>query len=240
LDSGDLVVVDHEWGGSFSAEVLVVDKNIEGQEPVGRVSRKVTARDREIILNNQEKEREILKEIKAEARKMELPMKISEARVSLNEKCLVVAFVSDSRVDFRELVRSLSNRLQKTVRFQQIGSRDEARKIGGYGICGKEVCCKKFPGCLKSISTEMARCQMVSHRGTERISGACGRLMCCLGFEADQYQEILQEMPKKGRKVSVDDKKGKIIEILPLTEEVRVEMEDGTVIKAKKDEIKNS
>ncbi|MDZ7611246.1 MAG: regulatory iron-sulfur-containing complex subunit RicT [Candidatus Moranbacteria bacterium] len=238
VEAGDVLVIEHEWGGSLLAEVLVSQKSLEGEEPVGRASRKASSQDREMVLNNQKREKEILKEIKQEVREAELSMKVSEARLSLDGNCLIVAFVAEGRVDFRELVKNLSNRLQKTVRFQQIGSRDEARKIGGYGICGREVCCKKFPGCLKSISTEMARCQLVSHRGTERISGACGRLMCCLGYEANQYQEMLKDMPEKGERVIIEGKEGEVVELSPLLEEVKVKLSDGTVVKTKKDKIK--
>jgi cell fate regulator YaaT (PSP1 superfamily) len=233
-ENGDLLVVSHNWGGNFLAEVLVKDKNIEGEDPVGRAFKKAENQERETVLENKEKEEKFLKEIKNETRKKELPIKISEVRISLDEKCLVTAFVAEGRVDFRELVRELSNKFQKTVRFQQIGSRDEARQLGGYGICGREVCCRKFPGGLKSISAEMARCQLVSHRGTERISGACGRLMCCLGYESEQYQEIMKNMPEKGEKVMVEGKEGKVLELSPLTDEIKVELSDGNVVRVKK------
>jgi len=188
LKSSDGVIVDHKWGGGFLAEVLMPDKNIENEEPVGQVIRKATAQDREIILNNYTKEVQLTKEIKKEIRTSEVPMKVVEVKISVDGGCILVVFAADGRIDFRGLVRDFSNKYQKIVRFQQIGSRDEARNIGGYGICGREVCCKKFPGSLKSISTDMAKKQMIAHRGSERLSGLCGRLMCCLAFEEDLYQ----------------------------------------------------
>lgn len=189
LRSSDTVVVDHKWGGSFLAEVLVPNKNIENDEPVGRVIRKATAQDREIIMNNREKEAQWRMEIRKEIREREVPMKVIEVKTSIDGGCMLIVFAADGRIDFRGLVKDFSNKYQKIVRFQQIGSRDEARNAGGYGICGKEVCCKKFPGSLKSISTEMAKKQMIAHRGSERLSGLCGRLMCCLAFEADLYED---------------------------------------------------
>lgn len=189
IQNNDKVVVEHDWGGIFLADVLITDKNIEGEEAVGKVTRKALAQDREIILNNQEKENVLLKDVKKEVRRLEMPMKVVDVKISIDAGCLVVFFTAEGRIDFRGLVRDFSKKHHKTVRFQQIGSRDEARRIGGYGICGKEICCKKFPGSLKSISTEMARNQSISHRGSDRLSGVCGRLMCCLAFEADQYKK---------------------------------------------------
>lgn len=238
IQNGDILVVDHTWGGAFLAKVLLFDQNIEEEDSIGTVVGKADEKDKEKNSKNKAEEEKILLEIKKKVREADLSMKIFETRLSLDGKCLVVAFIAEGRVDFRNIVRDLSNKYQKIVRFQQIGSRDEARQIGGFGICGREFCCRKFNGCLKSITTEMARCQMVSHRGTERISGACGRLMCCLGFESEQYQELLKELPQKGDKVKVKNKKGKVIEVNPISQEVRLEMEDRSIVSVKKEEIK--
>lgn len=214
IQNNDKVVVEHDWGGIFLADVLIADKNIEGEEVVGKVTRKALSQDREIILNNQKKEKELLKDIKKEVRRLEMPMKIVDIKISIDAGCLVVFFTAEGRIDFRNLVKDFSKKYHKTVRFQQIGSRDEARRIGGYGICGKEICCKKFPGSLKSISTEMARKQSISHRGSDRLSGICGRLMCCLAFEADQYEDL-----SKTETVDKKNKNGTIKNSLKESEE---------------------
>ncbi len=237
LKNGDIIKVNHEWGGIYLAEVLIVDQEIEKEELIGEVLGLVEDQDLEKIEKNKTLEKKILVEIKNKVRELKLEMKIFETRLSLDEKCLVVAFIAEGRVDFRSIVRELSNKYQKIVRFQQIGSRDEARQIGGYGICGREICCKKFPGCLKSITTEMARCQMVSHRGTERISGSCGRLMCCLGFEADQYQELLNDLPKRGDKIKY---KGEIVEVIdlnPISQEIKIRRKDQSFVSIKKEDL---
>ena len=196
LKSLDEIIVDHKWGGGFLAKVLMPDKNIENEEPVGKAIRKATTQDREIALNNHIKEAQLTKEIKKVIRADQVPMKVVEVKMSVDGGCILIVFVADGRIDFRGLVRDFSNKYQKIVRFQQIGSRDEARNIGGYGICGREVCCKKFPGSLKSISTDMAKKQMIAHRGSERLSGLCGRLMCCLAFEEGLYQSKEKENKK--------------------------------------------
>jgi cell fate regulator YaaT (PSP1 superfamily) len=230
--AGDNVVIEHEWG-TFLGSVLLPDKNIEGETIAGKVVRRAEASDLKTIEGHKGKEKNILSSAKKQARELEIPMKIIDVRISLDGSCAVVAFVADGRVDFRKLVKDLSVAFGKSVRLQQIGSRDEARRCGGFGICGRELCCKKFPGSLKSISTEMARCQLISHRGSERISGLCGRLMCCLAFEAQQYQEMLKGMPQKGDSISVDGKKGTVIDVLVLSGKVRVALEDGTIVSHK-------
>ena len=237
IKNGDLLVVDHEWGGLYLAKVLLFDQDIEKEESVGIALREAKDKDLKKICENKPKEEQILAEVKKQIRASGLAMKIFEIRLSLDKKCLAIAFVAEGRVDFRSVVRDLSSKYQKTVRFQQIGSRDEARQIGGFGICGKELCCRKFPGSLKSITTEMARCQMVSHRGTERLSGCCGRLMCCLGFEANQYQELLEGLPKKGDRIKVKGEEGCVIDLNPIAQEIRVKMKDHTIVNVKKEDI---
>ena len=237
IKNGDILAVDHDWGGVYLAKVLLTDQGIEKEESTGIALRIASDADLKKICKNKAQEAKMLVDIKKQVRAAGLAMKIFETRLSIDEKCLVIAFVAEGRVDFRSFVRELSSKYQKVVRFQQIGSRDEARQIGGFGICGRELCCRKFPGSLKSITTEMARCQMVSHRGTERISGGCGRLMCCLGFEAEQYEELLKKLPKKGDKIKVKGGEGKVIDLNPIAQEVRVKMKDHSIINVKKKDI---
>jgi len=238
IKNGDILAVDHDWGGVYLAKVLLTDQDIEKEELTGLVLRKATDNDLKKICEHKAQEAKMLVEVKKQVRKTGLAMKIFETRLSIDEKCLVIAFVAEGRVDFRSFVRELSSKYQKIVRFQQIGSRDEARQIGGFGICGRELCCRKFPGSLKSITTEMARCQMVSHRGTERISGGCGRLMCCLGFEDEQYKELLDRLPKKGDRIKAKRSEGVVIDLNPIAQEIRVKMKDHSVITVKKEDLK--
>jgi cell fate regulator YaaT (PSP1 superfamily) len=122
-----------------------------------------------------------------------LPMKVVAASYSFDGGSIIFAFIADGRVDFRDLVKNLSKQFQRSVRLHQIGARDEARQQGGFGICGRQLCCITFKGDLPSISSEMAKVQQILHRGSERISGLCGRLMCCLAYEADFYRNKLKE-----------------------------------------------
>ena len=231
------VVVQHEWG-LFLADVLLVNKTIEKEDISGEVVRVADSHDLKVSEENEKKENEIRIYAKQESRELEVPMKVIDAKMSIDCSCVVVAFVADGRVDFRELVKRISAKFGKSIRLQQIGSRDEARRCGGYGICGRELCCRKFPGSLTSISTDMARCQLVSHRGSERISGLCGRLMCCLSFESEQYQEMLKGMPERGEIVKIGAKKGEVVDLQILENKVRVRLEDGTFVTVDKKEIR--
>lgn len=239
LQKGDQVAVEHEWG-ILPAEVLIPDKNLEQEEVSGRAIRKIDSFDKKNLEENSKKETEILREVRSQARSMDLPMKMVECKMSLDGSCAIVAFVADGRVDFRDLVRNISSKFGKSIRLQQIGSRDEARRCGGYGICGLELCCKKFQGSLPSITTEMARCQLISHRGSDRISGVCGRLMCCLSYEADQYQEMLEEFPPIGSKVHVlsEKKDGFVTDIHVFSKKIRVEFGPKNSAVVNKDEAK--
>ncbi|MBD3300735.1 MAG: hypothetical protein GF347_05280 [Candidatus Moranbacteria bacterium] len=181
----------------------------EYYEIIKKATQKDMARYKELNKDNGE----ILKAVRSKIKELELPMKLAGADQSLDNSCIVIAFTAENRVDFRELVRSLSYTFQKAVRLEQIGSRDEAKICGGYGPCGKKLCCLLFNSCSKSINTDMARIQQITHRGNERISGCCGRLMCCLAYEVDIYEELSKGLPKVGEKIIYKGKKGKVVNV---------------------------
>jgi cell fate regulator YaaT (PSP1 superfamily) len=168
----------------------------------------------------------ILEKSRLKVKEHNLPMKLVGANISLDGGSVVVAFTAENKVDFRDLVRDLARTVQKAVRLEQIGSRDEARINGGYGPCGRELCCLKFGGALKSINTEMAKMQQITHRGSERISGCCGRLICCLSYELENYEEILKKMPQAGDPVRTRDGEGMVRNIKVLQKKVLVEFGD--------------
>jgi len=186
------------------------------------VLRLVTLVDLEKKPNQEEKERAI-EYCKAVAAKLGLPMKIIDAFYSYDGSRMTFAFIADTRVDFRELVKELTHRFNRTIRLQQIGIRDEARVIGDYGHCGRCLCCRGFLKELTSITSEMADAQQCAHRGSDRLSGACGRLMCCLAYEEKGYIEMNKKMPPVGAKVNVDGKKGVVVGHHILKQSVDVE-----------------
>ncbi|MDD4901266.1 MAG: regulatory iron-sulfur-containing complex subunit RicT [Patescibacteria group bacterium] len=161
--------------------------------------------------------------------KYQLPMKLVEVRYSFDDSRITFPFIADSRVDFRELVKDLTKHFGKSIRLQQIGIRDEARHCGDFGHCGRPLCCGRFLGELNSITSEMAELQQCAHRGSERISGVCGRLMCCLSFEEDGYKKMAEKLPSLNSEVKVDGKKGRVVaqHILKQTVDVQLFGKNG-------------
>jgi len=153
----------------------------------------------------------------------QLPMKVIDAHFSFDGSRITFAFIADGRVDFRELVKDLTRHFGRTIRLQQIGIRDEARIMGDVGHCGKTLCCKGHLKQLASITSEMAEMQQCSHRGSDRISGICGRLMCCLAYEQAGYEENAKKVPAIGTRVNVDGKRGVVVGQHILKESVDVE-----------------
>jgi len=196
-------------------------------KPECGISRRASEKDLEVFEKNEGKKKEIINTCKEEVKRLSLEMKLVDARISLDSSNVVIAFTAEERVDFRELVKNLSKIFRRSVRMHQIGSRDEARNLGGCGVCGRSLCCSRFSGSLPSISIDMARVQQIAHRGSERISGICGRLMCCLSYEAKQYQEMMIGMPELHASVKTPEGKGTVIELNPLTSEIKVRLIDG-------------
>lgn len=159
--------------------------------------------------------------------KYDLHMKFIDVHFAFDASRLTFAFIADGRVDFREMVKDMTRHFGRTIRLQQIGIRDEARIMGDVGHCGLGICCRGHLKTLDSISSEMAELQQCSHRGSERISGACGRLMCCLSYEQAGYEELKKKMPEIGTKVNVDGKRGVIIGQHVLKQSVNVEFKGG-------------
>lgn len=192
------------------------------------VVRKAGPMDWEKIPDKKTKD-EILEYCKKLVHKHELPMKLVDVHSSLDGSKLTFAFIAETRIDFRELVKDLTRHFNKTIRIQQIGIRDEARITGDCGPCGKPLCCGRFLKELSSITSEMADLQQCAHRGSERLSGACGRLKCCLAYEQKGYEDLIKDMPALGAKVNVDGKRGVVVghHILKKSVDVQFDAENG-------------
>lgn len=237
---GTKVIVEDESGsvlGTIKKEAGEKDNHLS-EGDIFTIVREASAKDIKSFEKNKKKEKEILEICRKEAKRMELEMKFVDVFITLGKGIIIVTFIADGRVDFRQLVKNLSRIFHRSVRMRQIGSRDEARNLGGCGVCGKELCCVKFLGEIPSISTDMAKVQNVAQRGSDRISGICGRLMCCLSYEADQYREMLRGLPEVGSRVNLANGRGEVIEINPLTQEIKVRMEKGEYVIIKKEDLK--
>ncbi|MFA5961712.1 MAG: regulatory iron-sulfur-containing complex subunit RicT [Parcubacteria group bacterium] len=236
VKAGDRVVVTCEHFNELGTVEADGHENCPREKE--QVLRLATTRDKESFLEKEKEKVAALDFCKSELKKLGLAMKAIDARISLDGKQIIFIFTSDGRVDFRELVKNLSLKFKKAIRMQQIGSRDEARKLGDCGVCGRAMCCINTKNNIPSITTDMARVQQIAHRGTERISGACGRLMCCLAYEAQSYREMLEGMPEMYSTISTVEGDGTVIEVNAITQEVKVKLRSGKYLSVKKEELK--
>jgi cell fate regulator YaaT (PSP1 superfamily) len=222
---GDFVIVETELGlelGKLTSLVKELD-NSDDKRELKPILRKATYEDVS-KLPSPEKKEESLEFCREMIKKYELPMKLVDIHFSFEANRINFAFISDGRVDFRELVKDLAAHFGVSIRLTQIGTRDEAKVTGDCGPCGRGLCCRGFLTEFSSITSEMAEAQQVVHRGSERISGMCGRLMCCLSYEYEGYKEMAGKLPPIGTKVNVDGTRGVITghHILKQTVDVKI------------------
>ncbi len=198
------------------------------------ILRRAGAADLEKITTTASKKK-ALDYVKQTKEKYKLAMKFIDVYFAFDASRITFAFIADGRVDFRDMVKDLTRHFGKTIRLQQIGIRDEAKIMGDFGHCGRGLCCRGHLRNLESITSEMAEIQQCSHRGSERISGICGRLMCCLAYEQGGYAELADKLPPIGAKVSVDGKRGVVASHHTLKQSVDVEFpgengDRGTIV----------
>ena len=176
-----------------------------------------------------------LKKCKKIVKEMNLEMDVIEAYFTLDKDHLIFNFYADNRVDFRELAKELAYIYKTRIELRQIGVRDKAKKIGGLGCCGRELCCAKFLNKFDSVTISMAKNQNLS-LNPNKINGVCGRLLCCLKYEDDGYKECRKCLPKVGQIIEVENGKGKVTSIDVLNKKIKIELENGNVIE---EQIKN-
>lgn len=213
-----------EVANLIELEADKVEKGID-LATIKPVVRKATESDLDKLPSDKEqiKALEMCKQFK---QKHNLAMKFVDTHYSYDGSRITFAFIADGRIDFRELVKDLTRHFGKTIRLQQIGIRDEARHMGDFGHCGRELCCKSHLKELCSIVSDMAELQQCSHRGSDRISGVCGRLMCCLAYEQKDYEALSKKMPPIGARVNVDGKRGEVVSHHTLRQAVSVKFVD--------------
>lgn len=241
LKKGSKVIVEDEAGnilGTIKNELKTAENKLQEGDEIFKVIREATIRDIRAFEKNSQKGQEILETCRQEAKRMKLEMKFVDVFIALGKGTIIITFIADGRVDFRQLVKNISRVFHRSVRMRQIGSRDEARILGGCGVCGKELCCAKFLGEIPSISTEMAKLQNVAQRGSDRISGICGRLMCCLSYESEQYRSMLKGMPEVGSILKAKSGEGEVVEINPLEQEVKIRTDKNKYLIIKKEDFK--
>lgn len=209
----------------------------EGEEII--IIRKATEEDLEKKKEKDKKRIEILKKAEEIVKKFNLKLKLADAHLSFDGGKIVFAFLAPDRVDFRDLVKELSQEFHRSVRLHQINPREEVKIFSGIGSCGYHVCCLSFLKNLGGVKTTLVEEQQLQHRGVDRLSGLCGRLKCCLAYEKNNYQEQIAKMPVIGKKVKVKGQSGEIIgwHILKETVDFR-DGKEGTIIEVPLEEIK--
>jgi len=170
-----------------------------------------------------------LKKCQQLVKKYDLDMKILDANYTFDKDQLMFRFYADTRIDFRDLAKDLANLYKTRIELRQIGVRDKAKEVGGYGSCGQPLCCKRFLNEFDSVSISMAKDQNLSLNPT-KINGICGRLLCCLKYEADCYKECKKGIPNVGKEVEIKEGKGKVISIDILNRSYKVMLTTGNVV----------
>lgn len=235
LKREDQVIVETSRGVEIGT-VLLTDKEVKEEEfaqQIKPIIRKATDEDLAKVAANIEKEKEALKICEEKVVKHSLDMKIKGAEYTFDNSKLVFYFTADGRIDFRELVKDLAGVFHTRIELRQIGVRDETKLMGGLGICGRELCCKSFLGDFGSVSIKMAKEQNLSLNPT-KISGLCGRLMCCLKYEQETYEYLNSRLPMLNDFVKTPDgKKGQVRSINVLRQLVEVVVEEGDTKEAK-------
>jgi len=229
LAVGDKVIVKTELGVELGKVVGFEDIDLPDQEQnqdIKIVSRKATEGDLKKIPNEKQKKKD-MEYCKKVISKFGLLMKLVDIHYSFDNSKITFAFVADSRIDFRELVKELTRYFNRAIRLQQIGIRDKAKIIGDFGHCGRQLCCRRFFNGITSITSEMAELQQCAHRGSERISGVCGRLMCCLAYEEAGYKKLYDCLPPINSEMIVKGKKGRVIKQHVLKQTVEVSLDNN-------------
>ena len=236
---GDKVIVETARGVECG-EVALVDREIDETRftnPVKGIIRLATPNDMKTIEKNRQKEKDAFKICEQKIAAHKLKMNLIDVECTFDNNKLLFYFTAESRVDFRELVKDLAAVFRTRIELRQIGVRDEAKMLGGLGICGQPFCCSRFLGEFQPVSIKMAKEQGLSLNPT-KISGTCGRLMCCLKYEQDSYEDLLKHTPKVGAIVRTADGKGVVEEVNLLTGKLRVKMDkNDNVVVVKKDDI---
>lgn len=242
LSAGDKVIVETARGVECG-EVVIPNRSINDEnvvQPLKSIIRPASKDDLQAIKSNAEKETEIMRTFIKKIEEHKLDMKAIDVDYTFDGSKILFYFTAESRVDFRELVKDLAGIYRTRIELRQIGVRDEAKMLGGLGICGRPFCCSSFLGEFQPVSIKMAKEQSLS-LNPSKISGTCGRLMCCLKYEQDCYEELLKITPKAGALVETAEGRGVVEDANILTGVLKVKLDkspDTPPISVKRDDVK--
>lgn len=242
IEYGNHVIVETARGVECG-EVVIANREVEDGkvvQPLKSIIRIATAKDLETQQKNREKEQEIMKVFAQKIAQHKLDMKPIDIDCTFDGSKILFYFTAENRVDFRELVKDLASVYRTRIELRQIGVRDEAKMLGGLGICGRPFCCKTFLGEFQPVSIKMAKEQSLSLNPT-KISGTCGRLMCCLKYEQNCYEELLSITPKVGALVETAEGRGIVEDANLLTGVLKVKLDknpDAAATAFKREDVK--
>lgn len=229
IKNGDLVIVEVERGIDYGQVVTDPMLTEKVDESVKKILRIVTDADLRQMQDNRKKAQEASVTCSKKIEEHKLDMKLVGAEYAFDRSKILFYFTAEGRVDFRELVKELAKIFKARIELRQIGVRDEAKILGGFGPCGKELCCCKFLKDFEPVTIRMAKDQNLP-LNPPKISGLCGRLMCCLSFEHKHYKEMCKGLPREGERVETPEGKGKVLSINILKRKAMVLLEDGKLI----------
>lgn len=240
LNIGDFVIVETSLGEEY-AEIVIANKEVSEDRiahPLKPIKRIATEKDKKHYEENKKKEKEAFGIAVKNIKKHKLDMNLVNVEYKFDNSKILFYFTADGRIDFRELVKDLAAIFKTRIELRQIGIRDEIKRMGGCGICGRELCCCAHLSNFETVSIKMAKEQNLSLTPS-KISGACGRLMCCLKYEQEVYEEKLSRLPKVGAIVKTDEGEGTVESVETLKEMLRVKIVQKDETKIKKVNVKD-
>jgi cell fate regulator YaaT (PSP1 superfamily) len=241
LEPGEQVIVRTSRGIELG-KVVVGNHEVPSNEitaPLEKVVRKATKSDLSAVQRNDKLADRVMRVCAEKVAEFGLDMKLIRTDVVFDGGKIVISFFSEERVDFRKLVEHLAKKFKTRIEFRQVGVRDEARLIGGYGPCGRKLCCTMFAGDQQPVSIRMAKEQSLP-LNPMKISGICGRLMCCLKYEHDAYRSFKEKAPSRGSSVKTRLGDGTVVDYMVPKEAIVVDMGEGKQVEVTLDEIKKS
>ena len=228
IEKNEYIIVETAMGDEIG-KVVIANREIDENKissPLKKVIRKATDEDLESQKKYKEKEPEAFEICKQKIKKYNLEMNLTDVEYKFDGSKILFYFIADGRIDFRDLVKDLASVFKTRIELRQIGVRDEVKRIGGNGVCGRELCCCSFLDNFETVSIKMAKEQGIA-LNPSKISGNCGRLMCCLKYEQDVYSEKGARLPKVGAIVKTPSGEGVIEGVEILKEQVKVKIKDG-------------
>lgn len=228
----DYVILEVDRGSEFGQVVSDVNMACTGktENAKGKVIRKATEGDLRQIENNRGKSKDALGVCARKIVDRKLDMRLTKVEYTFDCSKIIFYFTAEGRVDFRALVKDLAKVFRVRIELKQIGVRDKAKIVGGYGVCGRELCCSSFMKGFHPLSIKMAKEQGLP-LNPSRISGVCGRIKCCMAYEFVVYKEFAKDLPRIGERIQLKEGKGKVIDVNILKRTVSVEMKEGNIVK---------